>query len=50
MRPDAFGEQRAMRWSQAARDQQMYREASDDVRAEAEGFGRLINGPAGMVG
>lgn len=50
MRPDEFGEQRAMPWSQAARDQATKREAEEDVRQEAQGYGKLLRGPVGEVG
>jgi hypothetical protein len=50
LRPDAFGEQQAMPWSQATRDQITNRDAIDDVRQEAQGYGRLISGQAGEVG
>jgi len=50
MRPDQFRDQGAMRWTQAARDQQVQREALADVQQEAQGYAQLASGPAGMVG
>lgn len=51
MRPDEWGEQRAMAWSQATRDQAVHRDAVEDVRQEAAGFGRLAAAiPAGEIG
>ena len=50
MRPDQFRDQGAMRWTQAARDQQVQREAFADVQQEAQGYAQLASGPAGMVG
>jgi hypothetical protein len=50
VRPDEFYVQRAMRWSQAARDQQVHTEAMRDVQQEAAGYHQLAYGPAGDVG
>ena len=50
MRPDEFRKQRAMPWTQAAKDQFIHREAVADVAQEAQGFSRLASGPAAQTG
>lgn len=49
-RPDEFYASKAMRWSQAARDQQVYHEAMADVAQEASGFARIKGEPLGQIG
>ena len=50
VRPDEFYAQRAMRWSQAAADQEIYHTTVRDVQAEAKGFNVLATSSAGTVG
>lgn len=49
LRPDEYGRQRAMRWTQASVDQRVHQDAMADVQQEAQGFQRLATAPAPRV-